>query len=83
MKSKKMVQKKIQTGRAAPVQRPETESPGGKPSDPSADDLSFDVLIKSLRGSLKGKTSLVAALHRDRRNDDRAKARKFAAMRKG
>jgi hypothetical protein len=78
-KSKQMVQKRIQTRRAAPAQTRQAVSPMGKPSDPSRDRLSTDALIKDLRGSLKGRPSLVAALQRERRNDDRAKTRKLMA----
>jgi hypothetical protein len=42
----------------------------------SLDHLSGDALIRALRGSCKGKGSLVAALQRERRRDDRRSEQK-------
>jgi hypothetical protein len=49
-----------------------------QPRNRSLDGLSGFAPIKALRGSLPGKPSLVAALERERRKDDRAKTLKFA-----
>lgn len=43
----------------------------------SLSQFEFDALIRSLRGSLKGKDSMVEALHRGRREEDAARERKF------
>lgn len=82
MRPRKMPQKQMQTDRA-PAEGPETKPPARKAGGPSANGLSVRALIKHLGGSLKGGPSLIAALKRDRRNDDHAKARKFAVMGEG
>jgi hypothetical protein len=76
MKSKKIVQETIQTQRAAAVaQHRQTKSSMGL----TTDSRSVLALISDLRGRFVGKPSLVAALQRERRKDDRAKTRKFEA----
>jgi hypothetical protein len=79
MKSNKIPQKAIQTRRVAPVQKRQTQSSTGEPRNPLLDGLSGFALIEALRGSLPGKPSLVAALQRERRKDDRANTRKLMA----
>jgi hypothetical protein len=79
-KSKKSNQELLQFRRVAPVRKRRPEASEDKPRDPVPDSLSIDALIKKLRGSFKGKPSLVEALLRERRNDERAKTRKFKAM---
>ena len=75
MKSKKMVQETIQTRRAATLaHKGQTKPSTDKPRDPST-----EALIADLRGRFAGKPSLVAALQRERRKDDRAKNRKLMA----
>ena len=80
MKSKNIVQKPIRSRRADTAPKRLAEASAGKPRDPLPDALSAVALIKALRGSLKGRPSLVVALQRERRKDERAKTRKFLAM---
>lgn len=78
MKSKKIIQETIQTQRAAAAaQHRQTKSSTGLATDPSLDSRSILALISDLRGRFVGKTSLVAALQRERRKDDRAKNREL------
>lgn len=79
MKSTKTGQKAIRTHRAPPRRKRRVESSTGKASDLSSDTLSSHALIEILRGSCKGKSSLVAAREREHRRDEQAKSRKQRA----
>ena len=47
---------------------------------PSLDEVSVQKLVRSLRGSYKGRPSLSAMREREHRREDRIKARKFAKV---
>jgi len=68
------------TRRSASCKKRQAYPSTGKPGDPSVDTLSGYALIQYLRGSYKGKTSLVADRERDHKQDERAKSRKFQKL---
>jgi hypothetical protein len=70
MKSERIAQERIQARRIS----------SSKLTEPLRVSLSCFPVIKALRGSVQGTTSLVAALERERRKDERRKTRKRMAM---
>jgi hypothetical protein len=80
MNSGETGRKRIRTRRLALGKKRQARPSVGKPSNTSLDALSGDALIEALRGSYKGKASLVAARERDHKQDEHAKSRKLAAI---
>jgi hypothetical protein len=77
MKSRETDKKQIRSRRVAFGGKRQAESSARKPSDHLLDTLSGCALIEALRGSCKGKTSLVAARELDHKRDERAKSQKL------
>jgi hypothetical protein len=77
VKSREIGQKQVRTRRVAFGGKQQAKSSAGKPGDFSLDALSGYALIERLRGSYKGKTSLVMAREREHKRDERTKNQKL------